>query len=176
MEIHRRENILGTTAMMTKRNTHIETMQPTLQIQSRTAITIEEIWIKTFVHLHIQMQSSVSWQVWLIEDILERIWLSKFHFKWKINPREFVSPAVIRRYNFYEWFRNILNNASIDTRFEEQTQHTAVAVRIIRSIWTENVAKVGNEAEVNDSLTSTTERTFKQPGWLHHMNMRPHHT
>lgn len=63
------------------------------------------------------------------------------------NPREFISHTVIRRHNFYQWFRNILDNGCINTTFEEYTNHNPIVVRIIMSLCAEHVAELTNEFE-----------------------------
>lgn len=89
-----------------------------------------------------------------------------------LNPREFISHPVIRCHTLYQWFRKVLDSASISTCFEVHTQHTPIAVRIIRSIWWEHVTELTNDFEISRRLDSATARTFTQPARLHEINTR----
>lgn len=87
-----------------------------------------------------------------------------------IDAREFLSTPIIRQNQFYQWFRHVLDIAEINTRFEENTQHKFVAVRIIRALWPEGVAVLTNAFEASLTLTIITSRAFHLPTPMNYMH------
>lgn len=60
-----------------------------------------------------------------------------------IHPHEFISPPVIQfSSSYYQWFRDILESAVVNTKFPEHNQQTMIVILILRAIWSSRILEV----------------------------------
>lgn len=72
-------------------------------------------------------------------------------------------------HNFYQWFRNGLDNAGFKTIFKEHIPHILIAVRIIRALCPERGAELAEGFKANHILTRVTVSFFQLPYNMNHM-------
>lgn len=59
----------------------------------------------------------------------------KTHLSTLIHPQNFLSPPVIQYSSrIYQWFRDILESAEVNTKLPEYHQETDVFIHIIREV------------------------------------------
>lgn len=68
------------------------------------------------------------------------------------------SPTIVQQHGFYAWLRNVVEAGCINTYFEDHSNETPVAHRIIRKIWTSREPELINLFEVNRNVEFALER------------------
>lgn len=87
------------------------------------------------------------------DELLDYLWKA-------ITPDDFISLPVIRHQRFCQWFRDTIDLAEVNTKFQEHHQQTLVVTRLLRTSWPENVLEICTQFGKNKRLAAITARNL----------------
>lgn len=76
----------------------------------------------------------------------------------QMNPAQLFSPTIVHQRGLYSWLWNVLEAGGIITLFEDHSNRTPVAHRIIRAIWPSRETELINLLGVNGNVVFAFER------------------